>query len=175
MQMAATPVGAHTGGLSSSHHSLWEWWFLLHPWVPSPTCHNPPKPLHQLDGCSHGAPSFNPLVHEKDAQTWRGQRLWMSAPCPHWQPPQKGSTPHAHLVRWHRCGPPSPSPGPSSRCRAVPLSAHRGARPCGWPGSLSAAWQQLQHLEVGTALSGPPGTRDRDPALTCDLCPAHPG
>lgn len=62
----------------------------------------------------------------------RGERLRLSARCPCWQlPPHDGSTLLAHLARWHRCGPPSPSLGPSSRCRAVPASAHRGARLCG--------------------------------------------
>lgn len=120
-------------------------------------------------------PQFQPTGPREGCADLEGAEAVDDCPVPTVAAPQKGSTPHAHLVRWHRCEPPSPSPGPSSRCRAVSLSAHRGARPCGWPGSLSAAWQQLQHLEVGTALSGPLGTRDRDPALTCDLCPAHPG
>lgn len=112
----------------------------------------------------------------------RGQRLRLSAQfpvpsarCPCWQHPlpHDGSTPLAHPARWHRCGPPSPSLCPSSQCRAASASVRRGARLCGWPGSLSAARRQRQHLGMGTAQSGPAGMRVRDPALT--RVHAHPG
>lgn len=154
----------HTGGLSTA-----EWWShcthgctLGFPVLPATT---PPS----RSTSSMAALMVPPVSTHWSTRRMRrpgGGRGWMSALCPHWQPPKKGSAPRAHLVRWRRCGPPSPSPGPSSRCRAVPPSAHRGARLCGWPGNLSAGWLLLQHLEEGTALSGPPGTRDRDPTLT---------
>jgi len=59
---------------------------------PLPTCHDPPQPLHQLDGRSHGAPGFNPLVHEEDAQAWEGAEAAAECPlprarCPRWQLP----------------------------------------------------------------------------------------
>lgn len=144
---------------------------------PPPTCHDAPQPLHQLDGCSHGAPSFNPLVHEEDAQTWEGTKA--AAECPVPVPaaaPHDRSTPLAHPARWRRCGPPSPSLGPSSRCRAASASARRGARLCGWPGNLSVVWRRRQRLGVGMALSGPQGRgmgTQRSPASPLTQDEAH--
>lgn len=145
------------------------------PSTPPSTCHDTPQRLHQLHGCSHGAPSFDPLVHKEDTQTWEGAEAAAERSVPTLAAPSRhdGSTPLTHPVRRHRCRSPSPSLGLSSRCRAAPASARRGAQLCRWPGSLSTAWQQQQCLGVGTAPSGPVGMRDGDPGLTC--IHAHPG
>lgn len=66
------------------------------PWLP-PTCHDPPQPLHQLDGRSHGAPSFNPLVHKEDAQTWEGTEAECLVPMPAATPLKMGAP---HQLTW---------------------------------------------------------------------------
>lgn len=131
-----------------------------HPGVPPPTCHDPPEPLHQPDGRSHGAPGFHPLVHQEDAQTWGGAEAASERPVPcAGSPPRGGSAPWAHPARRCRCGPPSPSPGLSSRCRAPTASPRRGARLYGWPGSPCATRWPRRHLGVATVLSAPRGDK----------------
>lgn len=63
-----------------AQHPLWP--PRQHPGVPPPTCHDPPEPLHQPDGRSHGAPGFHPLVHQEDAQTWGGAEAASERPVP---------------------------------------------------------------------------------------------
>lgn len=80
------PQGLGTGVLL---HSL-----LGCPHVPPPTCHNSPKLLHQLDGRSHGAPRFNPLVHEEDAHTWQGTEAVSECLVPIPKAPLKKGAPY---------------------------------------------------------------------------------
>lgn len=141
-----------------AQHPLWP--PREHPGVPPPTCHDPPEALHQPDGRSHGAPGFHPLVHQEDAQTWGGAEAASERPVPcAGSPPRGGSAPWAHPARRCRCGPPSPSPGLSSRCRAPTASPRRGAQLYGWPGSPCAARWPRQHLGVAAALSAPRGDK----------------
>lgn len=70
-------------------------WLLPPPPGAHPTCHNPPLALHQLDGRSHGAPGFHPLIHQEDAHTWGGVELYpMSIVAPLQEcPPHRLSSP----------------------------------------------------------------------------------
>lgn len=145
--------------------------FLLHPWV------HPGVPWHTLlpattppsRSTSWMAARMVPPVSthwstRRMRRPGEGQRLWLSAWCPCWPSPlHNGSVPLAHLERWCQCGPPSPSPGLSSRCRAAPESARRGAQLCGWPGSLSSVWWQQQRLGEGHGTVRPCEAEGRGP------------
>lgn len=82
---------------------------------PRPTCDDAALLLHQLNGCLHGAPRLDPLIHQQDAQAWGGGSVCQV-------PPRQPALPSPCLVDCSQ-GPQAPWGWTQPLSRAAGLAA----------------------------------------------------